>query len=201
MYLLMRLFSWSVSGFWFHILPHEEFDDDITYSTGVPWGYILPLLLETGLIKSIVLSDVKEIQVNYNKWVDLHNSFKIAMQVTYYQQRKSRREYFICFGKPLYKNPGHQLKLLEKPPSSKENSAEFFELKNQIWCIVTEILHKYLVERAQKYSEILGTNLPATDKEPNKVDELALSIEKQIDIALKLNLEEKPRLTRTTGGK
>ena len=45
-HLLIKLFSWSVSGFWFCILPREELSIDTTYSTGVPWEYILPLLLE-----------------------------------------------------------------------------------------------------------------------------------------------------------
>lgn len=113
--LVHHVLAQSTPGLWFRILPVDGQDDDICVGTGVEWQYLLPLLTKCGLLRSIVTSVVKDIHCNATQWDEMAKSFlsQVRMEVTCIRTWYSRRSYFYCIRKPLYKNPLHQQQALD----------------------------------------------------------------------------------------
>lgn len=97
----------STPHLWFRILPVDGKDDDICVGTGVEWQYLLPLLTKCGLLRSLVTSVVKNVHCDRSQWDEMAKSFvsHIKMEITCIRTWHSRRSYFYCIGKPLYKSP------------------------------------------------------------------------------------------------
>ena len=53
---------------WYRILPHDEDNDDISYSCGQTWDRILPLLINTKLFSAKVVKYMINITINRYSW-------------------------------------------------------------------------------------------------------------------------------------
>ena len=104
-------------GIWLRILPLGDTYDDMCYGTGVDWEYLLPLLMNAGLIYSIRRSTVNQYAIVPTQWKMLcettegerRNKLELGTL-----SRSGKRTYFICKGNPIFKSPCYQTKATEQ---------------------------------------------------------------------------------------
>ena len=106
LHLVHLILAQSTPHLWFHILPVDEKDDDICVGTWVEWKFLLPLLTKCGLLHSLFTSVVKDVHCDHSQCDEMAKSFvlHIKMEITCIRTWHSRRSYFYCIGKPLYKS-------------------------------------------------------------------------------------------------
>jgi hypothetical protein len=85
----MTLFLEMPHNFWWKLLPNEEEDLDLRVATRRPWEQLLPLLLESKLIRlSPKAVSISKYKMNYDHWEERHHHFlrsKERFEFTYYQ--------------------------------------------------------------------------------------------------------------------
>jgi hypothetical protein len=203
--LLRSLFQVSMRGYWYRILPVDGMHDDISIATGVEWTYLLPLLMKLGLIVAKVTSVVKEIQVVKRQWDEFGRGMaaSIRLETTSIRRKKQPRAYFFCLGDPIWSNPINQNKsdmivLVELPPEGKQ-------LRTKIKRTVNGILRRRLIGRVNGECNLLhvadsidaSTITTVAGMEEEEVMSLASVLEQRILFALALDLNRRPRLSRT----
>jgi hypothetical protein len=192
--LVHLILAQSTPHLWFRILPVDGKDDDICVGTGVEWKYLLPLLTKCGLLRSLVTSVVKDIRCDHSQWDEMAKSFvsHMKMEITCIRTWNSRRSYFYCIGKPLYKSPIVQEQaLVTKGLPNKKHPPQIineFVIKTS-----QNVINQQLAFRIQPN--------PVPPMNDEQIDVVANTIMDAINYAAALDLDRRPRLSRTNAGK
>ena len=194
--LICSLLKQSKNGLWFRILPIDGFDDDISVGTGVDWQYLLPLLTKCGLIRSKVTSLEREVECDSFKWDELAkaSSSQMKMEVTSIRSKYSRRGLFYCIGKPLYKNPMHQQQAIGSSKLVPFPHAPSRALMKVVKKEAKNVINERLANRVQQNSAMPIVN-------ESDIESIADTVMSHISYALALDLDQRPRLSRTNAGK
>jgi hypothetical protein len=94
---------------WWKILPNDdESVDTFTFSSGQRWEYLLPLMMEHGL----VWKKEGNIDVISNEWqkFSMHDEVDKTIHHTFYRPRTGPKVWYICRGVPSYPGPAQQLR-------------------------------------------------------------------------------------------
>ena len=195
---LSKVILEATEGVWYRILPVSEFDcatDDIQKATGVDWEYLLPLLLTCGLLYSVVTSDVKHIRVKLAQWqelqLDLQN--KKPFEVTCVRRTGGGEEYFFCVGRPFYRSP-----LVQEDEDRTWRYART-NLRNTelVQEFAEEILNHRRYKRVMEDERKTRKKAEANERNQSIESEIAQQVEESICFALALDLDRRPRLSRT----
>ena len=196
---LMGLLRATKKGTWYRILPVCSFDDatdDIQKATGIPWDFLLPLLCCIGLVYSGVTSTVKKTCVCAAQWQELACALSkhVRLQVTSIRRRGLPKEYFFCAGTPRYSSPTKQ-----------DEVRGFARLNHDAIDTVRRLSRKLLNHRC--YIRIMNNNDPgrdgneqqeeANDENEETEGEVASIVDQQINFALQLNFNTRPRVSRS----
>jgi hypothetical protein len=225
---LELLFAHSQTGLWFRVLPIDGHDDDICVGLGVEWKYLLPLLTKCGLVRSKVTSVVKDVHVDHGQWDELAKAITraVRMEITAIRTKYSRKSYFICIGQPKFQNPLEQDKALKS--ISKKKREELFsalqppprQLVLDVQEVATAIVDERLARRVlqgknptirqgqqqegqqqeadgQQQQVAVVAQVPTND---NEMQVVTTAVHNLIEFAAALDLERRPRLSRTTAG-
>lgn len=194
--LVRLILKQSVHGLWFRILPVDGHEDDICVGTGVERQYLLPLLTKCGLLRSRVSSVVTDVHCDGGQWDELAKSFsaQVKMEVTCIRTWHSRRSYFYCMGKPLYKNLFEQQQAFSSstklvpvpriPPRS---------LMKAVKDAASEVIDSRLANRVEPN--------PPRPLDDGQIKCVSQSVNNHINYAMALDLNRRPRLSRTNAGK
>jgi hypothetical protein len=193
--LVQRILAQAVEGFWYRILPVDDHDDDITVGTGVEWQYLLPLLSKCSLLRSRVTSVVKEIDCYVRQWDEMAKSMisTVKLEITCTRTQYARRSYFFCVGKPRYQTPTKQETGLQVNKKCLPRKTPARSLMYQIKEAATKVLNGRIADRVQPNPPV-----PLNDEQ---IDCVAESINSAIRFAAALDLDWRPRLSRTNAGK
>lgn len=209
-HLLEGLFAHSVPGLWFfRILPVYDQHDDISVGLGIEWRYLLPLLTKCGLVRSKVTSVVKDVHVDVSQWHEMARAItkKIKMEVSAIRTKCSWRSYFFCVGTPQFRNPIEQAResrLIGMGSSSLPPRDIVLEAKK----VANDILNRRLADRVRGghlnlQNGIQGQRQAQQQEELNdeQVGQVATAVSAAIDFAAALDLDRRPRLSRSNAGK
>lgn len=202
-----------MQGLWFRILPVDDHNDDISVGVGMEWRYLLPLLSKCGLVRSKVTSVVKDVHVDVSQWHEMTRAItkKIKMEVTAIRTKYSRRSYFYCVGDPNFRNPMEQWKgsrLVGVARSSLPPRDIVLEAQK----VATAILNDRLAERVRgghlnlplANNTIRGSHQNQAQLQEQLNDEqvgaVATAVTAAIDFAAALDLDRRPRLSRSNAG-
>lgn len=193
--LVRSILEQSIHGLWFRILPVDGHEDDICVGTGVEWQYLLPLLTKCGLLRSRVSSMVTDVHCDNGQWDEMAKSFsvEVKMEITCIRTWHSRRSYFYCMGKPRYKNLFAQEaavgsgKLVSIPRSPSRS------LMQAVKKAASDVINSRLAERVQPN--------PPRPLDEEQIDAVVQSINNHINYAMALDLNRRPRLSRSNAGK
>ena len=200
---ISRLLKRSQKGAWYRILPQEFGYDDITAATGCSWEVLPPLLVQAGLLRFVVTSDVKETHVRFTQWEELAKASVLSgewkMEVSFIRRKGEAKEYFYCIGVPEYRGPQHQIDSLNRRGASvfvwtrlkSTRSSEFQQLFDSCKKLALQIRNHRLVHRLANKGEIEGRDLSE-----QVVEEMSNLTNKNIQQALLLDLEKRPRISR-----
>ena len=181
---------------WYQILPAEDEYEDIQQATGMEWTHLLPLLMYCGLITFRVDSMVKEGTVLVEQWEELGQAISrhVRLQITQIRSKGGDRIAFVCIDKPHYSSPAKQYKdtNLSLHNHSLMERQLVMDIKNLGEKIRAIRLYNRVMENHQ------DTNQTVDDEE---VLHVTNEIREQINYALALDLQRRPRLSRTNAGK
>ena len=203
--LLTTLFCCSISGFWFRVLPSDNGFDDICTATGLEWRYLLPLLMDVGLIVDKTTSVVKNFVVVYKQWNKISTavSKNVRLQITVEREINKERTYYICIGQPTYNSPREERKNRKSPELALPMSYSPHERK-----LDAEIKkHAILIVRRRLVERVLGDSRRARQQtgnvavEDEEVERIANDVEQQIEAAEQLDLNRMPQLSQLNSGK
>ena len=208
---LERLFFHATQGIWFRILPIDDHDDDICHGLGVEWRYLLPLLTKCGLIKSKTTSVVKDVHVGTRQWDEMAKALvgAMRMEITSIRTQYARRSYFFCVGQPRYQNPLAQEKALSlvgmvglvpsrgmapRDLALEAQKIAVAVLNDRLACRVQgPRIGRIAIEDQQQQQQEEGLN-------DDQVDAIAEAVHASIEYAVALDLERRPRLSRSNAG-
>ena len=132
---IVRLLSRSQKGAWYRILPKDGVYNDITAATACSWDILLPLLVEAGLLRFIVTSDIKETHVRFSQWEELSKasvlSGEVKMEISSIRRKGKPKEYFYCIGRPELKGPQEQNDCFNKRGSTSFVWSRLHSTRNQ----------------------------------------------------------------------
>ena len=194
--LLKRVLASATQGFWWRISPVDGYDDDISVGFGVEWCYLLPLLIKCGLMRCRV---IKDLQVNVVAWKSMSQSLSalIRLEIT------SNPTHFLCIGKARYKNPREQQK---KCPLSFWTTIAS-PAPRQLMIEIKQVVAKAMLDDRSASRNVVqnGQNDVQNDQEQGQEEEEELEQETalhstSIDFAMALDLDRRPRLSRTNAG-
>ena len=193
--LVRSILEQSVHGLWFRILPVDGHEDDICAGTGVEWQYLLPLLTKCGLLRSRVSSVVTDVHCDNGQWDEMAKSFavQIKMEITMIRTWNSRRSYFYCIGKPLYKNVFEQQEAVGYEKLVAIPQIPSRTLMAAVKKAATDVINTRLAERVQPN--------PPKPLDEGQIGCVAESINNHINYALALDLKRRPCLSRSNAGK
>jgi hypothetical protein len=122
--LVMDVFCWMPTNFWWKVLPDDDEDLDLLVATRLPWDDILPLLIESKLIVvARKKNSISKYEMNHSKWEEMRQRFSMMgerLDYTYYQkvlpsghQRPRTNSYYVMIfdrtQKPNFDKPMHQV--------------------------------------------------------------------------------------------
>lgn len=193
--LVCSILEQSVHGLWFRILPVDGCDDDICIGTGVDWQYLLPLLTKCGLIRSRVTSLVQNVECDSYQWDELAKSSvsQFKMEVTSIRTKHGRRSVFYCIGKPRHRSPLYQEEALGGTTLVPFSKVPSRGLMTAVKKAAKNVIDERLAIRVQ--------HSPATQINEAQVESIAQAVMCHINFALALDLDRRPRLSRTNAGK
>lgn len=193
--LVRSILEQSIRGLWFRILPVDGHEDDICVGTGVEWQYMLPLLVKCGLLRSRVTSVVKDVHCDNGQWDGMAKSFsaQIKVEITCIRTWYSRRSYFYCVGKPLYKNVFEQEAAIGSGKLVSIPRVPSRILMQAVKKAASDVINSRLVQRVQPN--------PPTPLNDEQIARVAQSIHDHINYAMALDLKRRPRLSRSNAGK
>jgi hypothetical protein len=139
---------------------------------------------------------VKDLYVDHGQWDEMAKALarSIRMEVTSIRSKHSRRSYFYCLGNPIYRNPmlqqkemeGQELVLSQLPVTARPPRTLLADAKQA----AEAVMDYRITER------VLATSVTE-----QQVTEVASAVKTAIDYAAALDLERRPRLSRTNAGK
>jgi hypothetical protein len=192
--LVREILGQAVQGYWYRILPLDSYEDDIAVGTGVEWQYLLPLLSKCSLLRSRVTSVVKEIDCNVRQWDELAKSMisTVRMEITTIRIKQARRSYFFCVGNPSYKTPLVQEAALQASNEQLPRKTTSRRLAVKAKVVAKNVLNSRIASRVQAD--------PATPLNEEQIEYVADTVHSAIAFAAALDLDRRPRLSRTNAG-
>ena len=211
---LERVFLHATPGLWFRILPLDDSDDDICVGFGVEWRYLLPLLTKCGLVRSVVTSMVKDIEVVTRQWDEMAKALVQAVRMEITSTRRqyaSRPSHFICVGTPKFRNPMDQ----EKAFQSLKNAGKISSLPSttpprplmiEVKAVAMAILNDRLADRAihndrsANRAQMQQQEQQHEQLDDEQIEEVANVVNDAIEYASVLDLNRRPRHSRSQAG-
>ena len=205
--LLTTLFCRSISGLWFRVLPSDDGFNDICTATGLEWRYILPLLMDVGLIVDRTTSVVKNFDIVHKQWNEISTavSKNVRLQVTVEREKTKGRIYYVCIGEPTFNSPRQERKHRQTPELSLPMSYSPYErkldeeIKKQAMIIVKRRFVQRVLQMGQD-DRAARQQRQAITVQDEEVDRIADDVENQIQAAEQLDLHRMPRLSRLNSG-
>ena len=195
--ILTRVIRASMNGHWYRILPKDGVYDDISSLTGIAWEHLLPLMLEIGLVRCGVGSTVKSTHVCHGQWDEMAKALArdVKMEVTICRVDDGPREVFVCVGQPCYKGPIEQFKVFKNGNLMlPHRTCSIREIDRTSQRLSAFIKNRELAKRVLEEKENVE------DLTDEQIEDIAGCVEGQIQYALALDLDRRPRLSRTNAG-
>ena len=193
--LMTRVLVASNNGHWYRILPKDGVYDDIASLTGIDWENLLPLMLEIGLVRCGMGSTVKSYHVCHGQWDEMAKAVirQVKIEVTICRVDDGPREVFVCVGQAVFKGPIEQYKVLKNGNLMlPHRTSSIREIERSAKRLSSFIKNRELAKR------VLEENVE--DLTDEQIEDIAGSVEHQIQYALALDLDRVPRLSRTNAG-
>ena len=194
--LLQEVFLNSRKHWWYRCLPAEDEYEDIQQATGMEWAHLLPLLIYCGLITFRVDSMVKEGTVLVEQWEELAQAISrhVRLQITQIRSKRCGRIAFFCLDCPHYSSPTKQHKdtnlfLHNQSVMERQLAIDIKKFGENIKAIR---LYNRVMENDNNLNQTLDND---------EVIHVSNEIQDQIQYALALDLQRRPRLSRTNAGK
>ena len=84
--LLLECFGTLKEGIWWRMLPLDDMYDDIVCGIGIDWQYLLPLLINSGLLFTKTIKSSKRYLVSRDLWNDTTSTSGGRMEMGYYNR-------------------------------------------------------------------------------------------------------------------
>jgi len=177
--------------------------------TGQEWDVLLPLLVQQGLLVPTIRSTVSSYAVVKEKWDGIcrrvRNESGHKCEWGTLRLKEGQRNFHVCFGKPLYKNPAQQFRANVRILERRSSTTKANQLHQLLQSCCSYLKRISLVERlkkdrekkAEKNTETelafeIDTDLGTADK-----DAVEAALTEKISFALALDSKRTPRLTRS----
>ena len=206
--LLLECFGTLKEGIWWRVLPLDDMYDDIVSGIGIDWQYLLPLLISSDLLFTKIIKSSKRYLVSRDLWNDTTRAYDGPLQMGYYThhykedgKNKTVIQDFICRGRPIFKSPTKQLQKVHAGVfvyhqlSHRPGGAT----RRVVTAHATTIVRTNYIERVAA-AEVAATTAAVAAKAAENariVANVSIEVEPQIQFALALDLERRPRLNRS----
>ena len=190
---------------WYRILPEEDENDHICSGFGQEWSNVLPLLVDSGLLKHRFVDGCDYYDVARYEWEAFCLKFlaenSTKLHFTSYRKFKHVEIWFVSLNTPNYRSPKLQIDAI----TSKQfafNSLRYYDrndtsLKNDIVNQSMCLLNNFLSTNVNEVETVADAE---EVNEPTETPTVLSKIEGEINFALTLDLTRRPRMIRSGVG-
>jgi len=198
--LLIKCFDRLKTGVWWRILPTEDEDeyDDVSVGIGINWEHLLPLLMDSGLLKVDKHNRTDSYVVSHDTWTTFILTSTLDLQKGSFAKcyivngkKKTVHQYFVCNGSPKFPNPSKQLKAIKKKIHAMPiEITHIGNLGRRVSTHGKKLLRAKYLYRVRTTSPPLGTTTTTatTATTDGMVDGTVVDVETKIAHALAINL-------------